>query len=126
MANEVLPTSLLPLPQTGELAVQKFVKRHHSLLFTIAPDWLVLLAKRSSNGSGISAITAALGLPGRSIVSVVTRLVRRNSSRDSSCRSSQGGTFSDSDSKSPAPPMSKVYLARRPISRSTIVRSSAL
>ena len=57
--------------------------------------------------------------------SVVARLVSRNSSRDNSCRSSHGGTLSDSDSRSPAPPMSKVYLASRPMSRSTIIRSCA-
>ena len=44
----------------------------------------------------------------------------------SSCKSSQGGTLSASDSRSPAPPMSKVYLASRPMSRSTIIRSCAL
>jgi hypothetical protein len=49
--------------------------------------------------------------------SLVTRLVSRNSSSDTSCRSSHGGTFCDSNNRSPAPPISKVYLARRPISR---------
>src|SRR5260370_625386 len=58
--------------------------------------------------------------------SVVTRLVSRNSCCDNSCRSSHGGTLSASDNRSPAPPMSKVYLARRPMSRSTIIRSCAL
>ena len=43
-----------------------------------------------------------------------------------SCRSSQGGTLSASDSRSPVPPMSKVNLARRPMSRSTIIRSCAV
>src|SRR3954453_7476822 len=58
--------------------------------------------------------------------SVVTRLVSLSSPASSWCKSSQGGTLSASDSRSPAPPMSNVYLASRPMSRSTIIRSCAL
>ena len=46
--------------------------------------------------------------------SVVTRLASRSSLRDISCRSSHGGTLSASDSRSPVPPMSKVYLVETP------------
>src|SRR6185369_1960646 len=85
-----------------------------------------VLTKRPCSDLGASSTTAALELPSWATLSVVMRSVTRNSSRDSSCKSSHGGTFSDSDNSSPAPPISKVYLARRPISRSTVMRSSAL
>src|SRR6202047_530482 len=95
----------------------------------IGSPLVVLLTTRSCTGLAGSAATGTTAPPAfgstSAIRSVVTRLVSSNSSRESSCRSSHGGTFSDRDNKSPAPPMSKVYLARRPISRSTIIRSSA-
>src|SRR5437899_1449796 len=73
-----------------------------------------VLTKRSCVGfAGSSAIgRPELSMCGRTsaTASVVMRLVSRNSAADNSCRSSHGGTFSASDSRSPAPPMSKVYL----------------
>src|ERR1700756_3215452 len=77
-----------------------------------------LLTKRSCTAFGCNVATGTelltLSLRGSTsaTASVVTRLVSRNSAGDSSCRSSHGGTLSASDSRSPAPPMSKVYLAR--------------
>src|SRR6266404_190638 len=88
-----------------------------------------LLTKRSCVGLDFSSAigTDALSRGSTSATaSVVTILVSRNSVGDNSCKSSQGGTLSASDSKSPAPPISNVYLARRPISRSTIIRSCAV
>src|SRR3569623_558296 len=58
--------------------------------------------------------------------SSVTRLPSRISARDNSCSCSQGGTLRASVSRSPVPPMSNVYFASRPTSRSTIIRSCAV
>ena len=97
--------------------------------FAEAPASASALRKRSCIGLDVTLATGPeTSVRGSTSVtlSVVTRFVRRNSEGVNSCRSSQGATLSESESRSPAPPMSKVYLASRPISRSTIVRSCAV